>query len=242
MPRRCVVIGFSTRIFCFAHGLASLDKKEFKDFIYRKSKERHGKGVFLDLIQWEDFLDAMAENGLQAKYNEAIRECDIFVMLFFTKVGKYTEEEFETAVGQFKETSKLFVFTYFKDAAINLGTVNESDMMSLFSFKKKLAELKHYLTTYKNIDELKYKFNQQLEKLAAEGFITFHPDRDNSAPGTTTISNATLSGSGAIAQGQKATAVGAGGVVVIGKNTGNLNTGTQTNVDFGGDFTYNDKK
>jgi hypothetical protein len=44
---------------------------------------------------------------------------------------------------------------------------------------------------------------------------------------------ATLNGSGAIAQGG-GTAVGAGGVYVGGQNTGQINTGTQTNVDTGG--------
>ena len=39
-------------------------------------------------------------------------------MLFFTKVGQYTEEEFEAAIGQFKATNKPFIFTYFKDAEI----------------------------------------------------------------------------------------------------------------------------
>ena len=49
--------------------------------------------------------------------------------------------------------------------------------------------------------------------------------------------NASLTGSGAIAQGNGATAVGAGGVYVGGKNTGGINTGTQ----IGGDLVYGDK-
>ena len=51
---------------------------------------------------------------------------------------------------------------------------------------------------------------------------------------------ANLNGSGAIAQGNGATAVGAGGVSVRGKNTGTIVTGTQVNVggkvQVGGDF------
>ena len=88
---------------------------------------------------WEDFLDAVSQTRLQDEYNKAIRECDIFVMLFFTKVGQYTEEEFETAFGQFKATNKPFIFTYFKDAEISIGSVNKSDLMSLWAFQEKLA-------------------------------------------------------------------------------------------------------
>ena len=54
---------------------------------------------------WEDFLDAVSQTRLQDEYNQAIRECDVFVMLFHTKVGQNTKEEFETAFGQFKATN-----------------------------------------------------------------------------------------------------------------------------------------
>ncbi|MEO1437156.1 MAG: hypothetical protein AAFV80_16560, partial [Bacteroidota bacterium] len=36
------------------------------------------------------------KDGLQAEYNKAIQHSDIFISLFATKVGKYTQEEFET--------------------------------------------------------------------------------------------------------------------------------------------------
>jgi hypothetical protein len=51
---------------------------------------------------------------MQDEYNKAVHESDIFVTLFCTKVGKYREEEFETAFGQFKATNKALIFTYFK--------------------------------------------------------------------------------------------------------------------------------
>jgi hypothetical protein len=107
-------------------------------------------------------------------------------VLFFTKVGPYTEEEFETAFGQFQATRKPFIFTYFKDAPISTGGANEDDLMSLFAFKKKLKALGHFFTVYKNVDELKFKFNGQLDKLAADGFIELKPDRgEAAAPGIT---------------------------------------------------------
>ena len=180
---------------------------------------------------WEDFLDAVAKTRLQDEYNQAIRECDVFIMLFFTKVGKYTAEEFETAFGQFKATNKPFIFTYFKDAPISTGSADEDDLTSLFAFKKKLKALGHFVTVYQNIDTLKFHFNQQLDKLAASGFIEFKPDQEAAARGTTY--QATLTGSGAISQGG-GPAVGERGVYVGGQNTGSINTGTQTNIDTGG--------
>ena len=46
----------------------------------------------------ENFLDAMSENGLQEEYNRKVRECDVFVSLFKTKTGKFTEEEFTSPI------------------------------------------------------------------------------------------------------------------------------------------------
>jgi hypothetical protein len=91
------------------------DRRQLEIFINRKNKDWVDKGVFLELVIWEDFLDAVSQTRLQDEYNQAIRECDIFVMLFFTKVGKYTEEEFETAFGQFKATRKPFIFAGCRD-------------------------------------------------------------------------------------------------------------------------------
>ena len=39
----------------------------------------------------------MSETRLQDEYNKAVRDCDVFVSLFFTKTGKFTEEEFDMA-------------------------------------------------------------------------------------------------------------------------------------------------
>jgi hypothetical protein len=90
------------------------DRDQFEIFIGRKNQEWVGKGVFLKPVIWENFLDAMSQTRLQDEYNKAIGECDIFVMLFWTKVGKYTEEEFEHAFKQFQATNKPFIFSYFK--------------------------------------------------------------------------------------------------------------------------------
>ncbi len=117
-------------------------------------------------------------------------------MLFCTKVGVYTEEEFDTAFGQFKSTNKPFIYTYFKDAQIS--SANEDDLMSLLAFKNKLRELGHFYTSYQNIDALKLHFNGQLDKLATNGFIEFKEDRTEVSG--CVIYHASLNGSGAIAQ------------------------------------------
>ena len=221
------------KIFLASSSELKEDRKEFEIFINRKNKEWVDKGVFLKLIVWEDFLDAVSKTRLQDEYNREIRQCDVFVMLFFTKVGKYTAEEFETAFGQFQATHKPFIFTYFKDAEISTGSANRNDLTSLWAFQDKLDELGHFQTVYKNTEGLLFHFNQQLDKLVASGFIEFKPDKVDAAAAGATTYQATLTGGGAIVQGG-GTAVGERGVHVGGQNTGSINTGTQTNIDTGG--------
>lgn len=156
------------------------DRGEFEILVGRKNADWVARGVFLELVVWENFLDAVAQTRLQDEYNKTIRNCDIFVMLFSTKVGQYTQEEFETAFGQFKISNKPFIFTYFKDAEITISNASKNDLMSLWTFQQKLSSLGHYYTVYRNIEDLKFQFSQQLDKLAAEGFIEFNPAKEPS--------------------------------------------------------------
>ena len=224
------------KIFLASSSELKEDRKDFEILIGRKNKEWVDQGVYLDLIVWEDFLDALSHTRLQDEYDKEIRGCDIFVMLFHTKVGRFTEEEFQTAVGQFKATNKPFIFTYFKNPQNGAGSANEQDRVSLHAFQDKLKALGHFQTEYENIDHLGLHFYRQLDKLKANGFIRFEPDTDAAAAPGSTIYHAGVSGSGSgtIAQGPGAMASGPGGVNVRGKNSGPINTGTQTKIDTGG--------
>ena len=161
-----------TKIFLASSSELKLDREQFEIFINRKNKSLNDKGIFLELVVWEYFLDTMSRTRLQDEYNRAIRESDIFVMLFSTKVGQYTEEEFETAFGQLQSTSRPLIYTYFKDVEVSIRRIQRKDLISLWAFEDKLKNLGHFKTVYKNIDDLKFKFDQQLNMLEANGFFT----------------------------------------------------------------------
>lgn len=145
------------------------DREKFEQFIGRKNKILNEHGQFIKLVIWEDFIVVMSKTRLQDEYNKAIRESDIFVMLFANKVGKYTREEFETAFGQFKETNKPRIYTYFKKAPVIVDDIPREDIQSLWDFQDRLKILGHFWTKYDNSDDLIYQFNEQLEKLTVNG-------------------------------------------------------------------------
>lgn len=140
------------------------DRIAFELMIGQLNQEWVPRDTFFHLVVWENFIDAMSKEGLQQEYNKAIASCDIFVLLFFTKVGRYTAAEFETAFGAFRTGNKPLIYTYFKDDLVLTGDIDES-IASLLDFKTKLSELKHYYTRYRSAEELKWLFSRQLDKL-----------------------------------------------------------------------------
>lgn len=152
------------KIFLASSSELESDRKEFEILINRENKKYIKDNVFLELVMWEDFIDAMSATRLLDEYNKAVADCDIFVSLFHTKVGKYTEEEFLKALATFKANGKLLIYTYFKDEAVNMSKITPN-IMSLLDLKQKLDDLGHFYTKYADIIELKFKFSEQLTKI-----------------------------------------------------------------------------
>ena len=59
---------------------------------------------------WRHFLYAISQTLLQDDYNKAIKKSNIAVMLYLTKVGKYTKKELETGPGKFQPANKALLY------------------------------------------------------------------------------------------------------------------------------------
>jgi predicted DNA-binding protein with PD1-like motif len=153
------------RIFLASSAEFSDDRKDFELYFRRLNDERLKRGCYLNIVLWENFLDAMSKTRLQDEYDKAICECDIFVSLFFTRTGKYTEEEFDVAFREFQKKDRPQIFTFFKDAPVSSQSWPEEDFRSLRAFQTKLKGLGHYPTIYTSTDDLKLRFRDQLDKL-----------------------------------------------------------------------------
>jgi|694.fasta_scaffold18477_2 Leucine-rich repeat (LRR) protein len=148
------------------------EDREAFDLYFRQANDRLLKqGIYLEILRWETFLDAMSETRLQDEYNEAVRNSDIFVSLFKTKTGKYTAEEFDIAHTAFRDSGKPRIYTYFMQANIPMDKRLQKDLNSRWEFEEKLTKLGHYPTYYTSIEDLKLQFQQQLDKLIEAGQI-----------------------------------------------------------------------
>lgn len=151
------------KIFLASSNELKAEREQFEIEIYRKCKNWFEKGIFLHLDIWEDLSARMSLEGSQSEYNKFVQQADLFVFLAYSKVGMYTEEEFENAFGQFRSTQKPFIFTYFKKPPDNSKD-------SLADFKQKLSELKHFYSNFNDFNDLWNQFNKELERLETDGF------------------------------------------------------------------------
>ncbi len=160
------------RIFLASSSELEKDRDAFDLYFRQQNDQLRKQRIYLEIVRWEKFLDAMSETRLQDEYNKAVCNCDVFVSLFFTKAGKFTAEEFEVAFEEFKKNRKPLIYTFFKNAEIKTGSARRDELNSLWDFQEKLKELGHYHTIYENLEDLKLQFRDQLDIILDKLFAT----------------------------------------------------------------------
>ena len=88
----------STRIFIASSAELEQDRKDFREFLSVENDRLHKKEVYLELVQWEHFIDTVSQTSLQDEYNKELIKSHIVICLFYSKAGKYTQLEFDTAL------------------------------------------------------------------------------------------------------------------------------------------------
>ncbi|MEO1132503.1 MAG: COR domain-containing protein, partial [Cyanobacteria bacterium J06639_1] len=169
-PESEIAVNVKTIKIFLASSAELRDDRDAFDLYFRQQNDRLRKqGLYLEIVRWENFLDAMSNTRLQDEYNKEICKCDLFVSLFMTKTGKYTEEEFDVAHKTFLENDKPLIYTYFRKANVSNNAKNRKALNSLWDFQEKLGELEHFYTEYESVDGLQKHFRDQLDKLRDEG-------------------------------------------------------------------------
>jgi hypothetical protein len=145
------------------------ERDAFELYLLRQNDHYHEQGFNLKVVRWENFLDAVSSTRMQNEYNAAVRDCQIFVSLFATKTGKYTEEEFNVANDHFLKTGLPWIYTFFKETNINAATADRAAVKSLWAFQEKLESIGHFYTHFSSIEDLKLRFSDQLKLLLKPG-------------------------------------------------------------------------
>lgn len=146
----------------------------FGDAIRGKNNTLAKKGLYFELQTWRDHTDRMVKEGLQHEYNQSVKEADLFVLLAKTRIGEFTQMEFDEAYQSFVEKGSPFIFTYFSD------TGGQEAEESVDKFKNKLAGFNHYFNIYTGFPDLWNKFNKELDRLTETApYFSHLSDADN---------------------------------------------------------------
>ncbi|MDP1817536.1 MAG: hypothetical protein Q8K92_23960, partial [Leadbetterella sp.] len=121
--------------------------------INRMNKDLRHHGIFLELLIWEDGKHIGKSFRSQDNYNLELDTCDVFFLLFYSKVGKFTKEEFERAKARFdaSNTPRMVLFQKNTDLPNNLSP---ADFTSRQAFLDHLRDIEHYPTEFGNTDAL----------------------------------------------------------------------------------------
>jgi hypothetical protein len=157
------------KIFLASSNELAEDRLKFANFISEKNTlwDKEGKPQILLQI-WEYESEALSVTRSQDEYNKVIADVDIFVMLFWTKVGKYTHEEFNWAKQLFHNTGKPRVLAYQKAAP------PEKQEQSLKDFTASLLQKdkEYFWGSYEHFDSLALKITKELDRFCFQQHIT----------------------------------------------------------------------
>ena len=113
-------------------------------------------GINIHFVLWEYLDSSMGPKHKQEEYNDALCDCEMCMVMYWTKFGDYTTEEFNIAYQQLcegKNPKKLYV--YFKD--------EDNPSTELKHFRDGFSErYGHFYNHFGSIDTLKADFLLQL--------------------------------------------------------------------------------
>lgn len=158
------------KIFIASSNELKSERTEFDVFVNQFNSQFRHKAIFLDLVKWENLDTSMGEEHKQAEYNKKLEECDICIVLFWTKYGEYTESELLKAYEKYIKGEKPYkLHVYFKRAENS----ELSEDLQLFKdcFDDKYGNLG---SNFQNIDTMRLHFLLHLynHKVIEEGALS----------------------------------------------------------------------
>ena len=141
------------KIFIASSDELTEERRALADMVGQLNYSLNKIGLNILLVKWE-YLDAsMGPLHKQEEYNRELKECEICMVLYWTKFGMYTKAELDTAYSELiagRNPHKLYV--YFKDSEQPLTP-------ELKEFQDSFPSLYgHFYCVFKNEDALKSHF------------------------------------------------------------------------------------
>ena len=146
------------------------ERNSFAKFIREINEVMKFQNIELEAEQWEFKDKAIQGSRIQDLYNKVLADCEICIVLFWTRCGKYTQEELRFAYDKFKEglnPRKIYVF--FKNDS------SRSCSEELIEFKKEFPQKynENFPIDYSNVNELQYLLFLEIAKYFGDDSVQF---------------------------------------------------------------------
>jgi internalin A len=140
------------------------EREKIEQALGRKNKILKKDGFNIELLIWEDGKHIGKSLRSQDDYNLEIEQCDLFAMLFYSKVGKFSLEEFKLASSllEKKGAPRLRVFQKDEDLPKNQS---RADSNSRHDFLERLQKIGHFPVLFQNADMLVNELVDAVDKL-----------------------------------------------------------------------------
>jgi internalin A len=140
------------------------ERKEIEIAMSRKNDTLRKQGFLVDLLIWEDNKYIGKSLRSQDNYNLEIEQCNLFAMLFYSKVGKYSSEEFEKAKSLFDKEAMPRICIFQKDKDLPKKMI-KADSDSRYEFLERLNKIEHFPVLFENTDKLVNELEDTIDKL-----------------------------------------------------------------------------
>ncbi len=181
-------MAYKTTIKIFIASSNELIKERKNCILIINQLNKSHKHLVLEPVEWE--YDLIHSNypehkNIQAAINPLLKECTLGVFIFYSKIGKYTKEEFEYANAENKK-----LFTFFK-----LGFSPKKHELvaysNLLEFKESLNDILLY-KEYTDLDDFEKQFYSTLNLYLSESHKIIISKEGNSTSLTLSQSNLEL--------------------------------------------------
>lgn len=151
------------------------ERIDLGDFIRTITDQTIEQELYLKFSVCEDMSNSVSKNRKQEEYNQEIRKCDFFYVIFGKKAGEYTIEELDVAVQHFKKNGKPYIFVYFQKP-INNMLVADKDKPILERIRAENDSIN--CREYTHIDNMKLDIiNDFIEKKFFTGKVSVEKEK-----------------------------------------------------------------
>ena len=162
------VKGFqSVNIFVASSGELKEERKEF--ILIVNSINKLYDHLKLEVIEWETDLESGSyqKENIQEEINPMLEDCQIVFVLFYSKIGKFTSEEYNLAINKKKK-----VFLYFKEGFTTKDPIKSKNHQEVLEFRDRVEKEKKVLfQDYKTIDQFIHLIRNDLELYIKKHFL-----------------------------------------------------------------------